>query len=56
MIYLGFPIKWWQFSRRAHCPHLLVRRIYGDEINHTPGFRRDECQLCGRLLDDEVDA
>ncbi|EOM78049.1 hypothetical protein DW322_11195 [Rhodococcus rhodnii] len=41
-------------SRRRHCPHLRVRGIYGDEINHTPGGRRLECWDCGRLLDGPV--
>lgn len=40
--------------KRLHCPHSNVRGIYGDEINHTPGFRRNECLDCERLLDGPV--
>jgi hypothetical protein len=40
--------------RGQHCPHTHVRGIYGDEINHTPGYRRNECLDCGRLLDGPV--
>jgi hypothetical protein len=40
--------------RRRHCPHSRLRGIYGDEINHTPGGRRLECQDCGALLDGPV--
>ena len=40
--------------QRRYCPHIHVRGIYGDEINHTPGFRRLECLDCGRLLDGPV--
>lgn len=47
-------IKWWHFSKRRHCPHVRLRGIYGDEINHTPGYRRNECLDCGRLLDGPV--
>lgn len=36
---------------RRHCPHMDIRGIYGDEINHTPGCRRLQCMDCGRLLD-----
>lgn len=41
-------------SRRKHCPHVRLRGIYGDEINHTPGYRRNQCLDCGRLLDGPV--
>lgn len=47
-------MKWWEFSKRRHCPHVHVRGIYGDEINHTPGYRRNQCLTCGRLLDGPV--
>lgn len=39
---------------RKYCPHSNLRGIYGDEINHTPGFRRLKCLSCGRLLDGPV--
>lgn len=54
MIYLGYPIRWWQIRKRLHCPHNQLRGIYGDRINHTPGFRRNECMDCGSLLDGPV--
>jgi hypothetical protein len=38
-------------SERRHCPHGSLRGIYGDEINHTPGYRRLQCRDCGRFLD-----
>lgn len=41
------------FNRR-HCPHVDVRGIYGDEINHTPGNFRMQCRGCGRYLDGPV--
>lgn len=41
--------KWWR-----HCPHVNIRGIYGDEINHTPKNRRLECADCGQLLDGPV--
>lgn len=44
-------MKWWQFRKRRHCPHVHVRGVYGDEIIHTPGYRRIQCLNCGRLLD-----
>lgn len=47
-------IKWWQFRKRRHCPHVSVRGIYGDAILHTPGYRRNVCMDCGRLLDGPV--
>lgn len=47
-------LRWWQISRRRHCPHVHVRGIYGDAINHTPGYRRNRCLDCGRLLDGPV--
>lgn len=47
-------IRWWQFLKRRHCPHVRVQGIYGDAINHTPGFRRNYCLDCGRLLDGPV--
>lgn len=37
--------------QRRHCPHVHLRGIYGDEINHTPGGRRLECVDCWTLLD-----
>ena len=40
--------------RTNYCPHVHVRGIYGDEINHTPGHRRLVCQDCGQLLDGPV--
>lgn len=43
-----------QFIQRKHCPHVNLRGIYGDEINHTPGYRRNQCRDCGRLLDGPV--
>lgn len=36
------------------CPHVAIRGIFGDEINHTPGFRRLQCLDCGRHLDGPV--
>lgn len=47
-------IKWWQIGKRRHCPHVRVRGIYGDQINHTPGYRRNLCVDCGQLLDGPV--
>lgn len=47
-------IRWWHSRRKRHCPHVRVLGIYGDAINHTPGFRRNRCQDCGRLLDGPV--
>lgn len=41
-------------SSRRHCPHSRVRGIFGDEINHTAGYRRNKCVDCGRLLDGPV--
>lgn len=35
------------------CPHASIRGIYGDEINHSAGYRL-ECEDCGRLLDGPV--
>lgn len=46
--------KWWQFRKRRHCPHVSLLGIYGDEINHTSGGRRNFCLDCGRLLDGPV--
>ena len=43
-----------RLAERRHCPHSRLRGIYGDEINHTPGFRRLECLDCGRLLNGPV--
>lgn len=42
-------------NRRAwrRCPHIRLRGIYGDEINHSAGYRL-ECVVCGRLLDGPV--
>jgi hypothetical protein len=31
------------------CPHTVIRGIYGDEINHSAGYRL-ACSNCGRLL------
>ncbi|WGH21780.1 hypothetical protein SEA_INKED_57 [Arthrobacter phage Inked] len=51
---------WWLLhylqnrSRRKHCAHTLVRGIYGDLINHTPGFRRLQCEHCLTYLDGPV--
>ena len=36
------------------CPHLHLRGVYGDEINHTPGYRRIRCRDCGQALDGHV--
>lgn len=46
----------WLKKRSAvtHCPHSRLRGIYGDEINHTPGFRRLQCLDCGTFLDGPV--
>ncbi|ALY08651.1 hypothetical protein CAPNMURICA_51 [Arthrobacter phage CapnMurica] len=41
-------------SRRKHCAHTVVRGIYGDLINHTPGFRRLQCEECLTYLDGPV--
>ncbi|ALY09026.1 hypothetical protein GORDON_51 [Arthrobacter phage Gordon] len=41
-------------SRRKHCAHTVVRGIYGDLINHTPGFRRLQCEACLTYLDGPV--
>lgn len=48
------PLKWWEWVKKHHCPHVHVRGIYGDEINHTSGYRRLQCLNCGRLLDGPV--
>ena len=52
----GGPVVSWldERRRRKSCPHSRLRGIYGDEINHTPGFRRLECLNCGRPLDGPV--
>lgn len=42
------------WRQRRHCPHSNLRGIYGDEINHTAGFRRLQCRDCGRLIDGPV--
>jgi hypothetical protein len=47
-------LHWWEFRKRAHCPHLPLRAIHGDETWYTPGFRRLECRRCGRFLDGPV--
>jgi hypothetical protein len=49
-------IAGWFKARRAwrHCPHHNVRGIYGDEANHTPGYRRAQCMDCGNYLDGQV--
>ncbi|AXQ53057.1 hypothetical protein SEA_RANDO14_37 [Mycobacterium phage Rando14] len=43
-----------RFRRRRHCPHRNTTGIYGDQINHTPGYRRSVCNDCGDLLDGPV--
>lgn len=43
-----------RWRERRHCAHSRLRGIYGDEINHTPGYRRLQCRDCGRLLDGPV--
>lgn len=46
---------WWEFRRRANCPHARLRGIYGDEITFaTPRFNRLQCLDCGRYLDGPV--
>ncbi|QIG57884.1 hypothetical protein SEA_PAULODIABOLI_196 [Microbacterium phage PauloDiaboli] len=34
---------------KRHCPHGMLRGIYGDEINLVGGFRL-QCIACGRFL------
>jgi hypothetical protein len=34
---------------KRHCPHGILRGIYGDEINAVGGFRL-QCLACGRYL------
>ncbi len=46
-------IAWWQFRKRAACPHSNLRGIYGDEII-AAGFKRLWCADCGALLDGPV--
>jgi len=46
-------IRWWEFLKRAACPHSRLRGIYGDEIILS-GYRRLWCLDCGRLLDGPV--
>lgn len=46
-------IRWWQFRKRAACPHSRLRGIYGDEII-AAGWKRLSCLDCGRLLDGPV--
>lgn len=36
--------------KRFRCPHVDVRGIYGDEINHVGGYRL-QCFDCGAFLD-----
>lgn len=36
------------------CPHMAIRAIHGDEINHLGGYRL-ACLDCGRLLDGPED-
>lgn len=38
---------------KNRCPHVNVRGIYGDEVNHRGGYRL-QCRDCGRLLDGPV--
>lgn len=45
--------RWWQFRKRAHCPHVDVLGIYGDAIISF-GWYRNVCMDCGRLLDGPV--
>lgn len=35
------------------CPHVLIRGIYGDAINHMGGYRLI-CTECGTLLEGPV--
>lgn len=46
-------LRWWQWRKRAHCPHADLQGIYGDQI-FMAGFRRLHCRRCGRLLDGPV--
>lgn len=46
-------IRWWQFRKRAHCPHEHLIGIFGDEINWVGGWRL-QCRDCGRYLDGPV--
>lgn len=46
-------MKWWEFRKRAACPHSNLRGIHGDEII-AAGFKRLHCLDCGRLLDGPV--
>ncbi len=39
---------------RKHCPHVDVIGVWGDAINHAPGYRRNYCRDCGRHLDGPV--
>lgn len=43
---------WWN-RHIKHCPHMIIRGIYGDEINHRCGYRL-QCMRCGTLLDGPV--
>lgn len=46
-------IRWWQWRKRARCPHVHVVGIYGDAIIAS-GWFRIRCLDCGRLLDGPV--
>lgn len=46
-------IRWWQFRKRAACPHSKLRPIHGDEIV-AAGYKRLDCLDCRRLLDGPV--
>lgn len=46
-------LRWWQFKKSSHCPHVDVYGIYGDEINASQGYR-NYCADCGKLLDGPV--
>lgn len=47
--------SWWKEIRRwRHCPHERLQDIYGDQVFHTPGYRRLRCKDCGRALDGPV--
>lgn len=48
-----YTLKWWQFTRRSHCPHSNLLGIYGDEINRVGGYRL-QCASCGKYLDGPV--
>lgn len=43
----------WNPFKVNRCPHAHIRGIYGDEINHSGGYRLC-CRNCGLLLDGPV--